>query len=73
MKITVQSTSKLVTVDGVPARVWQGHTEDGIAVHCFITRIGVDKDEDCSRFEADLKECAAPTEEVAAIPSRLAL
>jgi hypothetical protein len=43
MKITIESTSKIVTlvVNGadVPARVWRGATDDGIPVQCFITRI----------------------------------
>jgi len=32
------STSKVVELDGVPARVWEGATESGIAVHAFVVR-----------------------------------
>ncbi len=43
MKITIESTSKIVTVETrngpIQARVWQGETESGIPVHAFITRI----------------------------------
>ena len=55
MKVTLESTTKLVTliVDGkaVPARIWQGHTANGIECHAFITRIAVDKEKDAAEFE----------------------
>lgn len=61
MKITIESTSKIVELNGVPARLWEGHTESGIEVHCFITRIAVHKDQDCSQFEKELKEQPQPS------------
>lgn len=73
MKITIESTSKTVTLSGVPARVWEGHTESGIAVHCFITRVGVRDDQDVSQFEQELAETRAPSAEVEAIPLRMIL
>ena len=45
MKITVENTSKIVTLNGVPARIWEGFTESGIECHCYITRIAIDKDD----------------------------
>lgn len=59
--------------DGVPARVWEGETESGIKVHAFIPRVAVDKNDDASEFEKELQECAAPSAEVEAIPTRLIL
>lgn len=64
MKITLEHTDRIVTLEGpsggtVPARVWQGHTESGIPVHCFVTRIAVAKTEDASQFERELT--AQPT------------
>jgi len=73
MKITIESTEKLVTLNGVPARVWQGQTESGIPVHCFVTRVAVARDQDCSQFERELQEHAAPRPEVAAIDPRFIL
>lgn len=35
MKITVESTDKIVHLDGVPARIWDGETSTGIKVHCY--------------------------------------
>ena len=84
MRITIENTDKIVmleTSEGeVPARVWQGHTESGIPVHAFITRIApeIEKthpniDELTVEFETDLKRCADPRMSVEAIPLRLIL
>jgi len=78
MKIALQSTEKTVTLQtpagDVPARLWQGFTEDGVPVTAFITRLSPDIDEKDPRqdqFKAQLQEHAAPTERVQAIPLRL--
>ena len=39
MKVTLESTTKIVELNGVQARIWEGTTEGGIRVHAFITRI----------------------------------
>lgn len=81
MKITIESTTKIVSmrIDGaeVPARVWQGETESGIPVQCFVTRIAPEIpktdpriDALTAEFERDLKRCADPRPSVAAIPLR---
>ena len=71
MKITIETTSKIVEVNGVPARIWEGHTESGIPVHCYVTRTAVHRDEDASQFERELEAQRAPSADVAAIPLRL--
>jgi hypothetical protein len=82
MKITIESTSKIVTlvVNGtsVPARIWQGETEGGIPVQCFITRISPEIhltdpkiDELTAEFDRELKRQADPRASVEAIPLRL--
>jgi hypothetical protein len=77
MEVSLKSTTKIVEllVDGVaiPARIWCGYTASGVACHAYITRIAVARDQDSSEFEADLKEHAAPTPDVAAIPLRMIL
>jgi hypothetical protein len=78
MKITIESTSKLVelrTDEGVwvPARIWEGETESGIKVHVYITRIAAGLQEDLSQFERELKEQRPPSAEIEAIPLRLIL
>lgn len=60
MRIELQNTSKLVEINGVPCRIWEGRTDTGIEIHAFITRLAVHKDDDCTQFERELKECSAP-------------
>ena len=62
MKITIESTTKTLTLDGVPARVWEGKTESGIPVMCYVTHVCVmDEDADHTQFENELKACRAPS------------
>ena len=76
MKVMLESTTKIITIrdqDGneMLARIWEGTTESGIQVHAYVTRIAVHKDEDCRQFEAELKECRAPSKQIEAIPLKL--
>jgi hypothetical protein len=77
VNIQLTNTTKIVelaTPSGVvPARIWEGHTESGIPVHAYITRIAVAKDQDASQFERELQECQAPSTALAAIPARLVI
>lgn len=79
MKITIESTTKIVELRDeargttIPARIWEGHTENGIPVHCYVTRIAVHEKQDQSQFEAELQSHRAPSPEVAAIPLRMIL
>jgi hypothetical protein len=73
MKITVTSTTKRVEINGLPTRVWEGHTESGTPVHCFIACIAVPVDHDAAEFERDLLECDQPSAELQDIPERLSL
>jgi hypothetical protein len=74
MKITIESTGRVVELNGVPARIWEGETDSGIKVLCFITRIAIDKDEvRMDEFERELQETRTPTAEIQAIPLRLIL
>ena len=81
MKITIESTTKIVThvVNGseVHARVWQGETERGVPVQAFITLIAPEVPKDDPRhaelteqFDQELTLRADPRPTVAAIPLR---
>lgn len=74
MRIQITSTSKIVQFNGIPARVWEGETESGIGVICFVTRLAV-KDElaDCTEFERDLEQCDPPSAEAQGFPTRMVL
>lgn len=77
MKLIIESTEKIVelkTAQGVvPARIWEGRTESGIPVHCYVTRVAVERTQDGTEFERELQEHRAPSAVVAAIPARLIL
>lgn len=84
MKITIESTDKLVHVvignANVPARVWEGQNADGDPVVCLVTRIApaipIDQltPEQLDRFGKQLLEVKAPTRAaLEAFPARLVL
>jgi len=77
MKVTLESTTKIVTLEtptgAVPARVWEGFTESGIACQAFVTRIAVHKHDDSSQFERELEEQRAPSAALSGIPLRMIL
>lgn len=73
MKLTIQSTTKIVELNGIPARIWEGVSEQGIPVHCFITRIAVADGDDQELFEKELECCAVPSVDVEAYPAKLVL
>ena len=77
MKITIESTTKIVKLvengGELLCRVWEGQTEHGVKVHCFIPRIAAKDDQDLSQFEVELKEQRAPSFEIAAFPLRFIL
>jgi hypothetical protein len=76
MTVTLESTDKIVTLvlangTEVPARIWEGHTANGIACHAYVTRIAVHAHDDAGEFERDLLEQRKPSAAVEAIPMRL--
>ena len=73
MKITIESTTKIVTLDGVACRIWEGETEHGVKIHCFIPRVAAEPSQDLRQFEAELQEQRPPSFEIEAIPLRMIL
>ncbi len=76
MRITIESTTKIVHVNGVPARIWEGLTDGNIPVHCFVTRVAVPQGLDHSQyadFERDLQEHTPPSPAIQAIDLRMVL
>ncbi len=74
MHIQIYSTDKIVHLNGIPARIWEGITDSGIKVHAYITRIAINKDEsDKHQFEEELQKHEAPSAEIQAIPLRMIL
>lgn len=87
MKITIESTSRICQLQVeagkhalvMPARIWEGKTERGTPVHCYVVRICPTietkdlKPGQIEEFERDLRECAAPSPMAATIPLRMIL
>ncbi len=76
MKISLEATTKIVELNGVPARIWEGETERGVPVHAYITRLAVNAEaapREIAVFERELESCRAPSAEVRFIPDRLTL
>lgn len=74
MKITIESTTQLAEVNGLPTRIWEGTTETGIPVICLITRVAVSNDETPAvheQFKQELLECKPPSAAVEAFPVRM--
>jgi hypothetical protein len=70
MKMTIESTTKTVDLDGVTCRIWEGRSERGVRVIAHVTHIMVHKDDDQTEFEAELQEHRTPSAAAEAIPLR---
>jgi len=73
MKVTATSTTKIVSLNGIPARIWEAVTERGVKCHLYVARVAVAEGEDQSAFKAELEEQAKPSAEIEAIPLRMIL
>lgn len=74
MKIILESTTKLVHLNGVQCRIWEGQTESGIRVHAFLPRIAIDEnetEENIQLFQKELQECRKPSPELNVYPLRM--
>lgn len=60
MKITIESTSKIVQVNGIDCRLWEGFTEGGVAVVALIPRVACSESADTAEFERDLNDPPPP-------------
>ncbi len=64
MKITIENTTRLVQINGVDARLWEGETDDGVPVHVFVTRLSPQSPTDSptlESFKEQLNETRAPS------------
>ena len=73
MKITIESTTRIVKANGIDCRVWEGKTERGIEITALIPRIAVRNDLDTTQFEQELQEMRAPSRDTEAFPLRMIL
>jgi hypothetical protein len=77
MRVHIEPTSRIVelVIDGcaVPARIWEGTTDNGIGVICWVTRVAALRTDDLSELDAALAEQRQPTHDVAEWPNRMVL
>lgn len=76
MRVTIESTDKLVRLNGAPARIWEGKSEGGVPVICFVTRVAVQEGMDPAcyeRFEQELLETRPASPEARSFDPRLIL
>lgn len=70
MRITVDSTTRIVIANGIECRIWQGESQRGIRVQLMVPRIAADAGQDQSEFEAELIE-NIPPRGIQAFPFRM--
>jgi hypothetical protein len=73
LKITLENTTKIVELNGVTCRIWEGHTESGIPVHCFIARVAAHQDEDQRELAIALSAQRQPSPAIEAYPLRMVI
>ena len=82
MQIQIEPTDKIVELEAggggrLPARLWEGTTDRGTPVHCFVTLIAPTIEnppaEVQQEFARSLRETRAPSAAVASYPLRLVL
>lgn len=60
MQIQIESTEQLTHMDGVPVRVWNGVTAEGVPCYVFVHRLAVRNTDDQSTFDRELQEQLPP-------------
>lgn len=60
MRATVESTSQIVEINGIKARVWVGKTEGGVEFEMLVPRVAARQGQDLSEFERELEEQPMP-------------
>lgn len=62
MKLTIESTTRVINVNGVPARVWEGTSENGTPVYLAVTRVAVPEGADQAPFQKELQTHKGPSD-----------
>jgi hypothetical protein len=79
VRIHIEPTSRIVTITDpagggtVPARIWEGTTDGGTPVICWLTRIAASRDGNLTELEEALTEVRAPTDGARSFPRQMIL
>jgi hypothetical protein len=60
MKLTIESSDKVTTIDGVDCRIWEGWTESGTRCVVLVHEVLMAEGEDWERFGAEMREIGPP-------------
>lgn len=60
MRLVIEATEQVTSLEGVPVRLWMGKTEQGVECRVFVHRIAVHKDQDAAELERALIEQLPP-------------
>lgn len=65
MRLTLEPTDKIQSVDGVPHRVWKGETEKGVPVLAYIRAVSPQTHDEAANaeFARELQELPKPRRE----------
>jgi hypothetical protein len=62
MRLRIESTNQLTTINGAGVRVWKGETDGGIPCLVFVRLLAVDDQADQTAFETELRGALQPAE-----------
>ena len=69
MRAILNSTTKIVKINGIKTRVWEGISESGIKMHAYIALVGIDKNEkNTEQFDKELEQMQPPSVDIDMIP-----
>lgn len=69
MRAILNSTTKIVKINGIKTRVWEGISESGIKMHAYIALVGIDKNEkNTEQFDRELEQMQDPSVDIDRIP-----
>jgi|SRR5262245_161137 len=54
MRIEMEATERLMELEGVPVRLWEGRTDRGVRCLVFVHRLAVPPGEDSTEFDREL-------------------
>ncbi len=72
MKIEITPTGHIDTINGAPARLWRGVTDQGVKVELFVAMVRVAAGDDQAAFTRELRE-VKPERELVSFDYRFVL
>lgn len=70
MTITITNTPKVVELDGVHCTLWEGKSDTGLDVHCFVALIAVEGN-NTDQLKQELRQYKLPSKNTEAYGLKL--